>query len=133
MSINIRINALIKQIICLVVVSPSRLRLGGYIKIIFIKVIKTKKLIRYHAFEDRTCRTLNDIIKIKYSEKFVILYGTSLKSHHFVNSLYFHMSIFRPGGLERDYELPKILHHITTIEPYQLERIPITYNTYNTY
>ena len=35
------------------------------------------------------------------------------------------MSIFRPGGLERDYELPKILHHITTIEPYQLERIPI--------
>ena len=35
------------------------------------------------------------------------------------------MSIFRPEGLERDYELPKILHHITTIEPYQLERIPI--------
>ena len=60
-----------------------------------------------------------------------LLYGTSLKSHHFVNSLYFHMSIFRPGGLERDYELPKILHHITTIEPYQLERIPITYRVIN--
>ena len=63
----------------------------------------------------------------------VLLYGTSLESHHFVKSLYFHMSIFRPGGLERDYELPKILHHITTIEPYQLERIPITYNNTNTY
>ena len=35
------------------------------------------------------------------------------------------MSIFRPGGLERDYELPKLVHHITTIEPYQFERIPI--------
>ena len=35
------------------------------------------------------------------------------------------MSIFRPGGLERDYELPKLVHHITTTEPYQFERIPI--------
>ena len=39
--------------------------------------------------------------------------------------LYFHMSIFRPEGLERDYELPKLVHLITTTEPYQFERIPI--------
>ena len=64
---------------------------------------------------------LNDIIDIlfHFSNTYVLLYGTSLKSHHFVNSLYFHMSIFRPEGLERDYELPKLVHLITTIEPYQ--------------
>merc|ERR1712155_504889 len=54
-----------------------------------------------------------------------LLYGTSLINIILPKVLYFHMSIFRPEGLERDYELPKLVHLITTTEPYQFERIPI--------
>ena len=54
-----------------------------------------------------------------------MLYGTSLINIILPKVLYFHMSIFRPEGLERDYELPKLVHLITTTEPYQFERIPI--------
>ena len=35
--------------------------------------------------------------------------------------LYFHLSIFRPGGHEHDYELPKLVHHRTTIEQSRLD------------
>ena len=49
------------------------------------------------------------------TEKALTTLWNEFEKHHFAKSFVF----------ERDYELPKLVHHITTIEPYQFERIPI--------